>query len=509
MIRCINLYNKFSLKDRKKYAAELKKMLRKYRFNEATVQYPSNWIKSYLLFPFNGVYKGHLKNKLNQLLSHKKQTELLNLMRKNQAETIKAFDEIKEKNILLEEQIISIKNELKSHQESLEKKVSDTMDALVHSAQENKNVILNTMQATSLSQKAQMVHEIEKILKIDFARAKDISVLKETLFSDMQSGFKQNQALLQKSETELSDLQKKLIQKLYNDLSAFYVRREHKDDFYLEYRTFGELAQCIRRNIKKVPNDIDLVVGIPRSGIIPAYMIALFKNKKCCSLDEFLAGTSSSEGLRKFEEKEIKKVLIVDDSCFAGVEMNRVKEKLAEKNKKYEFVYMAVYVRQESKELVDFWMEEVTCPRIWQWNYLNHSITKSSCFDLDGVLCQDPTDEENDDGPKYLEFIKNAKPLYIPQYKIYAIVTSRLEKYRRETEEWLKKHNVQYGQLIMLDLPSKEERVKQKIHAKFKAEQYKKLTQTALFVESNPKQAREIALLSGKTVMCVANDEIY
>ena len=61
----------------------------------------------------------------------------------------------------------------------------------------------------------------------------------------------------------------------------------------------------------------------------------------------------------------------------------------------------------------------------------------------------------------------------------------------------------------MLNLPSKEERIKQKIHSKFKAEQYKKLTDTVLFIESNPQQAREIALLSGKTVMCVANDEIY
>ena len=283
----------------------------------------------------------------------------------------------------------------------------------------------------------------------------------------------------------------------------------NKDNKTLEYRSFGNLAQTIRKNIYKLPTDIDLVVGVPRSGIIPAYMIALFMNKKCCSLDEFISEMNLSNGYRKISDAAIKKVLIVDDSLYNGQEMKRVREKVSHLHSKYHINFSVVYIRSENVDKVDFWMEEVATPRIWQWNYLNHSIAGRACFDLDGVLCVDPTREQNDDGSKYIEFIKNAKPLYIPSYEIHSIVTSRLEKYRKETEEWLKKNNVKYKNLIMLDLPSAEERRKQNCHARFKAEHYKRIDETILFVESEEKQAKEIAVLTGKKVICTSNDEIY
>jgi uncharacterized HAD superfamily protein len=130
-------------------------------------------------------------------------------------------------------------------------------------------------------------------------------------------------------------------------------------------------------------------------------------------------------------------------------------------------------------------------------------------MDMDGVLCIDPTHEQNDDGKKYIRFIENAKPLYIPSYKIYAIVTSRLEKYRNKTEEWLKINNVHYEYLYMLDLPNAQVRRQMKIHAAFKAEIYSKLKNTRLFIESEPQQARSIAELSGKPCICVSTDEYF
>ncbi|MDR1591400.1 MAG: FkbM family methyltransferase [Prevotellaceae bacterium] len=145
---------------------------------------------------------------------------------------------------------------------------------------------------------------------------------------------------------------------------------------------------------------------------------------------------------------------------------------------------------------------------MFQWNYMNHGYIEQSCFDIDGVLCVDPTEEENDDGDKYRRFILNAKPLYIPHYNIYALVTSRLEKYRKETEEWLKKNNVQYKHLYMLDLSSKEERIRLNAHAKFKAEIYRRLDDTVLFYESNLSQAHEIAKITQKAVFCVETDEL-
>ena len=130
------------------------------------------------------------------------------------------------------------------------------------------------------------------------------------------------------------------------------------------------------------------------------------------------------------------------------------------------------------------------------------------CVDLDGVLCVDPADDENDDGPRYARFLQNARPLIIPSYPIGHIVTSRLQKYRLETEEWLRDHGVVFGQLHMLDFPSAEIRRRLRPHARFKASVYMSQRATHLFIESEPNQAAEIAQISGKPVLCYGTQQL-
>jgi hypothetical protein len=120
----------------------------------------------------------------------------------------------------------------------------------------------------------------------------------------------------------------------------------------------------------------------------------------------------------------------------------------------------------------------------------------------------DPTEEENDDGPRYIEFIRNTKPLFSPKYKIGAIVTSRLEKYRAETEEWLKNNGIDYEQLIMLDVPDKATRQRLGLHAKFKAEIYDKIG-GQLFIESDDGQAQYINQATNKPVYCTGSNCFY
>jgi uncharacterized HAD superfamily protein len=83
-----------------------------------------------------------------------------------------------------------------------------------------------------------------------------------------------------------------------------------------------------------------------------------------------------------------------------------------------------------------------------------------------------------------------------------------LEKYRGQTEQWLIDHNISYGQLHLIDLPSAAERQRLGTHASHKAKIYKD-TNAILFYESDLKQAREIAQLSGKPVLCIADMALY
>jgi uncharacterized HAD superfamily protein len=236
-------------------------------------------------------------------------------------------------------------------------------------------------------------------------------------------------------------------------------------------------------------------------------MIGFALNTKVCSIDEFLNNTTISHGQRPIKDT-VSNVLVVDDSLDSGNSMQKTKVKINEVRTGYTITYCAIYVMPGNEKKVDIALTILPAPRMFQWNYMNHGYIERACFDIDGVLCIDPTKEQNDDGEKYRQFILNAKPLYIPHYRIYALVTSRLEKYRKETEIWLEAHNVSYEHLYMLNLPSKEERIRLNMHAKFKAEIYKKLKPAVLFYESDAGQANEIARLTTKSVFCVETDEL-
>ena len=187
--------------------------------------------------------------------------------------------------------------------------------------------------------------------------------------------------------------------------------------------------------------------------------------------------------------------------------MREAKERIESSECIHELHYFAAYVTPEGRSLCDEYAELIPNPRRFEWNILSSRGIGKYCFDMDGVLCVDPTPEQNDDGKQYEEFIRSTKPLYIPDHKIGWIVTSRLEKYRSQTEEWLERYGVQYGELRMLDLPSKEERIRLKAGASFKAEVYRK-TGAELFIESDLKQALPIAEISKKFVYALDTVEM-
>lgn len=281
----------------------------------------------------------------------------------------------------------------------------------------------------------------------------------------------------------------------------------------LNYKTYQNLLLDIKNNLYKVPDNIDLVVGIPRSGMIPAYMLGLMLSKQVCSLYEFVSEDFKVKSTYRVKfSNEVKNVLIVDDSINEGRAFGDAKKLISEAclNEKYDIKYMAIYYKNDLyKKVIDIALQKVLMPRVFEWNYLNHIFLQDAAFDIDGVLCKDPSNEENDDGEKYKHFLLNAEKLFIPQYKIPYIITSRLSKYEKETREWLSKNNVKYDHLIMLSGYTAEERRKLNLHAKFKAENYKKLKDIQLFIESDRNQAQEISKISGKLCFCATTDELF
>jgi len=273
----------------------------------------------------------------------------------------------------------------------------------------------------------------------------------------------------------------------------------------VNFRSIEDLNKLVLKSINDLPKDISLVVAVPRSGYIVAGMIALYRNLPMCSLNEYLQGLTPLGGRRaeKIESHENSKILIVDDSVSSGWEIRRVRENIEKQMPtSQEVLFLAAYVAEQSVELVDYALEVLNPPQMFEWNLYHHPHLINSCVDIDGVLCRDATKEEDDDGEAYINFLNNVEPRFIPAYKMGALVTSRLEKYRPQTEEWLSKHGYQYEKLYMQDLPDLEARRAAGRDAKFKAEIYKD-SPAFLFIESSSWQADEISEITGKAVYCV------
>lgn len=279
----------------------------------------------------------------------------------------------------------------------------------------------------------------------------------------------------------------------------------------INYKTYSDLARDVRRAAPALPDDLALIVGLPRSGMIPAYMLGAFLHVPVCTLPEYLHAIPPSSGCRPVRpvSNGVERVLVVDDTVNTGASMQRARSDLLLGKRSNDFVFFAVYATMESKDMVDVYSSILEQPRIFQWNYTNHDVLALSCIDMDGVLCVDPTDEQNDDGDLYRQFLLSAKPLYVPMYKVFAIVTSRLEKYRNETVTWLRDHDVRYERLYMIDLPSKAERQRLGAHAKFKSKLFAELGDATLFIESDRDQALEIAAETKKPVICITTDEMF
>src|SRR6056297_1660591 len=100
----------------------------------------------------------------------------------------------------------------------------------------------------------------------------------------------------------------------------------------MNFRSYSDLVALVRRKMQQLPHDIDLVVHVPRSGIIPAAQIALQRNLPILSLDEYLAGADDAARFSARARRDVGgtgRVLVVDDSVGDGGALERVRAALA------------------------------------------------------------------------------------------------------------------------------------------------------------------------------------
>jgi uncharacterized HAD superfamily protein len=269
------------------------------------------------------------------------------------------------------------------------------------------------------------------------------------------------------------------------------------------------LAKVITANLHRIDRTrFDCVVGIPRSGMLPASMIATMLQMPLADLGGYAKGIV--HGRSGAREAAGRRVLLVDDSCNKGGAFKRAVAQLPQGTKATRLAIFGPY-QVQPETVCDMWFEVVHGPRVFAWNWTKHIRLPRWGFDFDGVLCRDNTSAENDDGPRYAKFLAEAEPLFIPQRAIGHIITARAEKYRPETEAWLKRHGIEYAGLHMTPWASKPERMAAMKamggRGAWKAAKARELG-VEMFIESSPKQAGIIAREAGIPVFCTETQEL-
>lgn len=269
---------------------------------------------------------------------------------------------------------------------------------------------------------------------------------------------------------------------------------------YNTFKNFNYINALIFNTLYKVPKDIDIIVGIPRSGMLVGSILGEYLNKPVIDIYSFnykiqnvnLCNYSKTPII---DYNKIKKVLLVDDTVFMGTTINNAKNFIQKNN--YEIITYCVFIYPGKTNNCDIYCQETE--HFIPWNILKVS-SNEACFDMDGVLCEEVPHSQDDDGENYKNFIKNSRQLFVPIQPINIIVTGRLEKYRNITETWLKEHHIIYNKLIMLNLPNIYERTKINV-GQYKGEIYRN-SGLSLFVESDLYEGTTIKQVSNKPVFC-------
>lgn len=267
----------------------------------------------------------------------------------------------------------------------------------------------------------------------------------------------------------------------------------------MNFITYNQLKRDVIDWAEDLPKDLDVIVGVERSGLIPATILALYLNIPVITLNDYLRGYFGGE--MSYLDSKVKigslcNAIVIDDSSCSGRAMKHIKEMLDN-----DFTYKtgAVYTTKESVGELDYYYKFVDLPRMFEWNFQHNDNLNNALLDIDGVIFKEPPLE--DDTEAYRAYLENPIPLYIPTVPVMGLVTGRLEKYREITERTLAEYGIKYDTLVMANYDSPQERRKDSM-AVVKAQEFNN-SKATVFIESSKGQADIMRKMCMKDIICI------
>lgn len=248
----------------------------------------------------------------------------------------------------------------------------------------------------------------------------------------------------------------------------------------------------------RVPLDVTAVAGVPRSGMTPAAMLAELLHLDLFMIHESCGLQAIPHGWRLRDGGDHGRLLIVDDTVASGASLGR----LATVDVGRDYLTAAVYVSPEQRGLVQLFGRILPLPHYLEWNLFNSVYAPNLGTDIDGILCPDPAPKLTD--CQYERYLQNAPLIQRPLRSVIPLIaTGRKRTFRKHTEEWLAARGIRYEQLVF---PANDDELNNP--GVMKADAYGQ-SRATIFVESDQQQARLIAEMTGKRVICPATSEVW
>jgi hypothetical protein len=261
--------------------------------------------------------------------------------------------------------------------------------------------------------------------------------------------------------------------------------------------TLVERLRAVELLCQKLPRDITRVIGVARSGLFAAGVLAERLHVPLWSISPATGPLDLGHGARLQSVATDGVTLVVDDTAASGYSLSQLEPVLPADS-----VFACLYCAPQCRQRVRLFAELLPLPHYLEWNLFNSVHTATLATDIDGVLCPDPPEGLSE--CQYERWLQNA-PLWQRPLRdtLPVIATGRRRRYRKHTEQWLAERGIRYQLLVV-----PESEIDWLHPAEMKADAYAASSAT-VFVESDPQQARAIANRSKKRVICPATKEVF
>lgn len=274
-------------------------------------------------------------------------------------------------------------------------------------------------------------------------------------------------------------------------------RKPYKPDAIAQqWVSLTDLSRDSARLAAMVSGKVDCIIGVARSGLAPATIVAMMLHLPLFVLRESEKDIVDAGHGWRLKTKQFKSPLVIDDTSCSGTSLAKVKQVV--KDSQIDAQSAVVYYDTQSSEKVDYFVKVLPRPHVLEWNIGNSVYASQMLWDMDGVICEDCPNYISDD-EHYANWLDVAKPKCLPLRSKIRIATGRREMWRPQTERWLAKHGVQ-AELLMH--PNGERTGQSVIDHKANAVLRYAIGPVAM-LESDRRQALKIQEQTGKRVWYV------